>query len=516
MNGTHPGSTVVDLFREQARESAGRISVEWPGDSWTYRRLDRESDRIASALTRAGTGSGAFVGVLFDREPWLYAAMIGVLKAGSAYLPLWPGDPPGRISRLAASAGIAALVTSDRYGTLLPDRRLRVIDVGKLPGRPIISPGSAPGPDDLAYVVYTSGSTGAPKGVMVAHRGVANLVRWAGAEFAISPGSRVLQSYPPVFDASVQEVFTALVCGATICPVPDRVTHSPGRFLDWLREQRISHCDLVPTYWRELARQAATRTSVALPDLRVLILGGEPLHGRDVDAWRSAVPVAHRIFNLYGPTEATVTATWHEVSAPCRGDVPIGKPIPGVQALVLDEAGRPCEHGAEGELYLGGAGIARGYLHDDRQTAASFVDHPAGPGSAERVYRTGDFVRREPDGTGLVFVGRRDDQVSVRGHRVELGEVAAAVRRCPQVRDAAVAFVPSGPGDDPWLVCWFVPDGPDVDPHAVRRYLRGQVPAHLVPRRLYAADRLPSTASGKLDRRRLASAPGANLRPYIQ
>ncbi len=507
MNGPRRGPTVVDLFRAQARASAERTAVESPGESWTYGLLDRESDRVASALTRLGAGSGALVGVLLDRGPWLYAAMIGVLKAGSAYLPLWPADPPARIRRLAAGARIAALVTSDRYRPLAPDRHLPVVNVGEFPRRRFTPPRGGPGPDDLAYVIYTSGSAGAPKGVMVTHRSVANLVRWAAAEFAIAPGSRVLQHYPPVFDASVQEIFTALVGGATICPVPDQVTYSPGRFLDWLRDRRISHCDLVPSYWRELTRQATARSPVALPDLQVLILGGETLHGHDVSAWRAAVPGPHRMFNLYGPTEATVTATWQEVSGPGRGDVPIGRPIPGVLALVLDERGAPAEPGAVGELYLGGAGLARGYLQDDGQTAASFVNHPARPGAGQRLYRTGDFVRRDLDEAGLVFVGRRDDQVSVRGHRVELAEVAAAVRRCPSVRDAAAALVPSGRGDDRWLACWFVPAGPDVDPRAVRAFLTGQLPAFMMPRRFYAVDRLPLTSAGKLDRRSLGRAP---------
>ena len=180
---------------------------------------------------------------------------------------------------------------------------------------------------------------------------------------------------------------------------------------------------------------------------------------------------------------------------------------------MLDEAGTPTEPGAEGELYLGGTGIARGYLQDDDRTAASFVDHPVRPGTGQRMYRTGDFVRREPDGTGLVFVGRRDDQASVRGHRVERAEVAAAVRRCPSVRDAAVAFVPSGQGDDRWLVCWFVPGRPDVDPHAVRLFLRGQLPAYMgpdVPRRGPAAAHLGL----EIDRRNLGRAPA--MLPPIQ
>lgn len=504
MNAVPLGCTVVDLFREQARRNADRIAVEYPPENWTYRRLDAESDRLAATLLRLGAHSGALVGVLLDREPWLYASILGVLKAGAAYLPLRRTDPPARTRQLMANARITALVTSDRHDPPLPDGCLDVVEVEQLSRRPGRMPRIAPRPEDLAYVIYTSGSAGVPKGVMVAHRSVTNLVRWAGSEFAMSAGSRVLQHYPPVFDASVQEILTPLVHGATLCPVRDQVKYSPGRFIEWLRERRISHCDLVPTYWRELVRHATVRASVALPDLQVLLLGGEAVQGGDVNRWRSAVIGVHRVCNLYGPTEATVTATWHEIPAPCQDDVPIGKPVPNVEALVLDEAGAPSEPGAEGELYLGGIGVAEGYLHDERQTAASFVDHPIRPGTGERMYRTGDFVRRAPDGTSLVFAGRRDDQVSVSGHRVELAEIEAAVRRVPRVRDAAVAHVSTGHGSDVRLVCWFVPDGPDVDPRAVRLHLGGQVPAYMVPRRFCATDRLPVTSAGKIDRRRLA------------
>ncbi|MEO3787209.1 amino acid adenylation domain-containing protein [Actinocorallia sp. B10E7] len=494
--------TVVGLFRHQARRRPDHPAIVHPLGTLTYADLDHASDLLACALIDRGVTSASLIPVLFDRTPALYVALLSALKAGAAYFPLHPADPPQRLHHLLNRISARCLLTDARPAPWLPDPATPILRLDPLSallsrpsfddrlsasgGRRLCRDVVRPAPSDLAYVMPTSGSGGRPKGVMVEHRAVANLVRWAGRRFRIVPGDRVMQSHSATFDASVQEIFGALAHGATLWPVGDDVKHSPRRFLEWMREHRITHADLTPTYCRLLSRCGP----VDLPDLKTLILGGEPLHGRDVLAWRNAVNGDHRLFNLYGPTEATVTATCHEIrSARPDEPVPIGLPITNVEAFVLDRNGHRCAAGDIGVLHLGGAGIARGYWHDPETPLHADGD----------LYRTGDLVHRGESGV-LTFVGREDDQLDIHGHRVEPAEVEAALSSCLGLMDVAVAKT-----SDARLTCWFVPN-PDnpVDVAAVRAHARATLPPALVPHRFHARENLPTTPTGKKDRRALA------------
>lgn len=492
--------TVVELFRQRASELGRHAAVVHNSRTVSYQELNAESDALAGALSRRGAGHGTFVGVYLDRVPALSTALLGILKSGAAYVPFRVGDPADRIRRLLAQVGAARVVTDrtrarDLSGLPVP---VTVVEDAVREGVPSRCPGGPEG-SDLAYVMHTSGSTGEPKGVMIEHRGVLNLARWAGDAFCLSPSSRVMQGYPPAFDASVQEIFSALAHGATLCPVSDATRLNRRAFLGWMAEQRVSHCDIVPTYGRALSRGSG----LALPDLRVLILGGEPLFGGDVRQLRSSLIGAYRVFNVYGPTEATVSALFHEViGAPEDGPVPIGQPIPGVVATVLSADGRPCAAGEAGELHLAGAGVTRGYLADPVATARKVRLASPESGDGIRSYRTGDFVRGDDAGR-LVFVGRADDQLSLHGYRIEPGEVEAALAGHPALSGVAVAAA-----EDDRLTCWYVlrePGGADVPSvvSSLRSWAESRLPSYMVPRRFIRGDGLPMTPTGKTDRQAL-------------
>lgn len=472
--------TIDAGFAAQVARRPDAVALSGDGRRWTYRELDEASDRVAAALREAGAGADDRVGLHLDRSPELVVAMLGVLKAGAGYLVLDPALPPDRLRLLAADAGIRAVL-----GAPLP------ADVA------LVTPAGTPWrragghPDGLANVVYTSGSTGEPKGVAVTHRGVVNLVT-GGGHAPVTAGDVVLLTANPAFDTTTFMVWAALLNGAHLAVVPaDRPLDA-----DAVRAAVTGHRAGVVRLTPALFHLVADADPAAFAGVRCLVVGGDVPDPARIRRVLAAGPPGSLV-NAYGPTEVTVTATAHVVTAGDLDDaVPMGLPVAGTTAYVVDRHLRPVPVGVVGELLVGGAGVARGYLGRPAATAARFVPDPFGAAPGGRLYRTGDLVRRRADGT-LVFVGRADRQVKLRGHRVEPGEVEAALRRLDGVGDCAVGLVEVA--GDPRLVAHVA--GPaDLDGAALREALAGQLPPYLVPAHIVVLDRLPLTRTGKLDR----------------
>ncbi|MEV2203591.1 amino acid adenylation domain-containing protein [Streptomyces fradiae] len=521
---------------------ADAVALVCGEESVTYGALDATAGGVAAALAAGGTQPGDPVGVLVRRGPGAVAAMAGVWRAGCVYVPLDAALPEERLRFMVAEAGVRCVLadasTADAAGALgVPVAALESVR----PGRPGAgAPRRVPDPRELAYVVFTSGSTGRPKAVGVEHRALAAHVAAAREAFGVTGRDRVLAFSSFTFDASLDQLLPALSRGATVVVRPDEQWH-PARLVEEVRRHGLTVVNLPPTYWAELTRSLGPDAAGALASLRLLVLGGEAVPPDVLAAWRARVPHV-RVCNAYGPTETTVTATVHDVlpGAPDpRGSVPIGRPLGVRTARVVDGRGEPVAAGEVGELLIGGPELARGYLGRPELTAERFVPDPSGTGG--RLYRTGDLVRLRHDG-GLEFTGRADDQVKVRGFRVEPGEVEAVLRQCPGVAAAAVAArpdasgalalagyvvaAPAGAGDGAGTAGpegargagsgavgedGAVGEGGAVGPGALRAWCAARLPHYAVPSTFTVLDALPVNAAGKVDRSALP-APGAGDR----
>ncbi|MBG0829101.1 non-ribosomal peptide synthetase [Planomonospora sp. ID67723] len=456
------------------------------GQALTYAELDERSSRLAGVLRERGVGKGALVVLALERSPELVVAALAVMMAGGAYVGVDVDEPDARLAAVIADSGARLVIAREAGATrfagadVLPIERAWDGDALSLWEGPEITPG------DLGYVVYTSGSTGVPKGVLVPHEGLANLAAWHQRTFEVMPGDRVSQLARPSFDAWALEVWPCLAAGATLCLMEGRLPGSSDALAQWISEQGITVCFLTTVLATELFDQRVGAS------LRVLLTGGEKLRRRP------PADRPYKLFNLYGPTETSVVATYAEVGT-YGGAPPIGYPLPGMRAYLLDEERRPVPPGSVGELHIGGTGVALGYLNRPELTAQRFTADPADLTS--RMYATGDLARELPEG-GLAFVGRADDQVKVRGFRIEPGEVESALRGLPEVREAVV--VKSEQADQ--LVAAVVPADPAnrPDPVLVRRDLARRLPDYMVPGTVTVLDALPMTPHGKVDRKALA------------
>ncbi|GII02109.1 hypothetical protein Pta02_41170 [Planobispora takensis] len=455
------------------------------GEVLTYSDLDERSSRLAGALRAHGVGKGDLVVLALERSPDLVVAALAVLLAGGAYVGVDVEDPDARLASVVADSGarlvIAREADSARFAAeVLAVERALESDVPALREGPEITP------DDLCYVVYTSGSTGAPKGVLVPHEGVANLAAWHQRTFDVRPGDRVSQIARPSFDAWALEVWPCLAAGATLHLMESRLPGSSDALARWISTQGVTVCFLTTVLAVDLLDQQVGGS------LRVLLTGGEKLNRRP------PAGLPYKLFNLYGPTETSVVATFAEVG-PEGGTPPIGHPLPGMRAYLLDEERRPVPRGSVGELYIGGTGVAHGYLNRPELTAQRFMPDPVD--LSARMYATGDLARELPEG-GLAFAGRADDQVKVRGFRVEPGEVESALRGLAGVREAVV--VKSEQADQ--LIAAVVPGDPEdlPDPVWLRRELARHLPDYMVPAAVTVLDALPVTSHGKVDRKALA------------
>ncbi|MGW1595047.1 amino acid adenylation domain-containing protein [Streptomyces sp. NPDC002343] len=497
--------TLTGLLRKGLLETPGsRPALRFEGTGLTYAELGRYAGAVGAWLRRQGVGPDDVVVVSAPRSVELVAAVAGVVLTGAAYLPLDPDEPPARVARmLRALTPKAALVAGASRWTgegAMP--RLRVSDVfSQVPDAEIaaaLAGGTEPAPEDLAYVIHTSGSTGEPKAVGNTQAGIANRLGWMQDMFSLGPGDGVLQKTPSTFDVSVWELFWPLVHGARLVLARSGGHRDPGYLGRLIRAEEVTLAHFVPSMLRAFVDAGEFATPLPLRDV---ICSGEALPPRLCAEVLAAGP--YGLHNLYGPTEAAVDVTAHRC-VPADGtatSVPIGKAVAHTVVRVLDEHGHLQPFGAVGELHLGGVQLARGYLGRPALTGERFVPDPHREG--ERLYRTGDLVRMAPDGR-LEFLGRRDRQLKLRGFRVEPGEIEARVEAVPGVRQAVVHFHDGEQGGAPRGLVAFYRADDGVTPEAVAAALAAVLPTHMVPDRYHRVDYIPVLTTGKADRGALA------------
>ncbi len=481
------------LFAARARETPEAPAVIAAEGTLTWSELDGRASQLACHLRALGVGPEVLVGICMERSLDMVVAMLGTLKAGGAYLPLDPAYPRERLDFMLADAAAPVVLTQERLlaglaGEGGPRRLCLDRDWPTIAATAPLPPPDLT-PDHLAYTIYTSGSTGRPKGVAITHRSAVALLDWARGVFPERDRAGVLASTSICFDLSVFELFLPLCHGGTVI-LAENALHLPRL----AAAGRVTLLNTVPSAIAELVRGEGLPAAV-----RTVVLAGEPLPRRLVDEIY-ALPGVARVLNCYGPSEDTTYSTFATIDRG-PGLPPIGRPVGGGRALLLDARLQPVPPGVPGELYLGGAGLARGYLHRPELTAERFVPDPFAAEPGARLYRTGDLARFRPDGE-LLFLGRVDHQVKVRGFRIEPGEIEAALRRHPQVAEAAL-LARGEPGEQR-LVAYVVGqpgEAPEVD--ELRSFLRARLPAHMVPWAFVALPALPLNANGKVDRRAL-------------
>jgi amino acid adenylation domain-containing protein len=489
------GGSVFQRILAVAKAGPSAIAVRDGDTPLTYGDLLSRARTLGSALSALGLEPQQPVGLCLPRSLDQIVAIVAILRAGGALLPLAPDWPAERLRGVLADAGASVAIVPQHRTADLADSGLKLIVQGK--DMAVDAVRATPGEgEQLAYVVYTSGSTGRPKGVEISHRNLANLVDWHLSAFGVGAGDRVSCLSGLTFDALIWELIPALAAGATICLAPDDVRAAPRALQRWLVREAITVA-FVPT---PLAEPLIDTDWPADTRLRILLTGGDALH-----VWpRPGLPFT--VVNNYGPSECTVVATSGVVEPEGEGLPSIGRPIANTSVHLLDEAGGPVRKGETGEIWIGGANVGRGYRGDPRLTAERFVQR-----GSERFYRTGDLGRLRPDGT-LEFHGRRDDQLKVRGHRIEPDEVSAALDRHPDVQQSVV--VGRGVGGDRLLVAYVVPrDGAMPRASELRAQLARSLPDYMLPDLFVRLASIPLTSNGKPDRAALPQASPALAMP---
>jgi amino acid adenylation domain-containing protein len=497
---------VVELIQRQAARAPDAPAVIYDGAATTFEELNREANRLARHLRTLGVAAETTVGILLDRSPQLAVAMLGVLKAGGAYVPIDAQYPAERISLMLSDARAPVLITTEDLAALaegagpaqtvlMGGQDWQQADGGDLPG--------TPSPTWPAYVVYTSGSTGQPKGVVTEHRSLVTFAREVAGRLQLGAGDRFLQFASPSFDVLAEELFPVWLAGGAVVIPPPRMTGAGLDLMDLAEREHLSVLELPAAYWHEWVREL-DRTGRALPSsLRLVIVGAERVLPERLAMWQKlGVPLMH----VYGITETTVSSTFFRLPQKAQAadlqHLPIGTALPSVDLQILDSGLRPVPVGGVGELYIGGISVARGYLRHPALTAERFIADPDPAHPGQRVYRTGDLVRQRADGN-LEFLSRADAQIKIRGFRVEPAEIESAMCRHPQVAQAVVTMHEPAPGDRR-LAAYMVPQ-PRTRPNTtdLRRFLAREIPDYLVPAAFVRLEALPLTANGKVDFDRL-------------
>ncbi|MEV4439750.1 amino acid adenylation domain-containing protein [Streptomyces sp. NPDC049577] len=503
-----------ELVARRAAATPDAVAVVAGGREISYAELDARANRLAHHLRGLGVGPGAVVGVCLPRTPELVGTLLAVWRAGAGYLPLDPAQPRARSSWMLRSSGAALVVTDGESAAVAEGSGATALILpelaDRLAGEPATAPECGATPQDIAYVIYTSGSTGTPKGVVISHEGIGNRIAWATGTHGLGPADRLLHKTAVTFDAHVWEVFAPLVSGGAVVLAPAGAERDAAAMLRAVAEHRVTVLQVVPSVLRVLAEEDGWRDC---DRLRLLFSAGEPLHAELAQRVlaRAAAPgrAPLEIWNTYGPTECSIDVTAHRFDpAQATGPVPIGRPISGMRALVVDAAGNPVAVGAPGELCAGGVGVARGYLGSPEQTADRFVPDPfAKDGS--RLYRTGDKVRWRQDGV-LEYLGRIDHQVKINGVRIEPGEIESALAAHPRVSGAVVTPFTAPDGGKRLAGYVTLAAGSDEVVDGLRSFLQERLPDTHIPAAFIRLDAFPLTVNGKVDRAALpAPDPGA-------
>ncbi len=524
----------------QARARPDAVAVvAADGARLTYGAIEDTSNRLARLLAASGCRRGDRVALLMPKLPAAIVAMLGVLKADAIYVPLDPAGPAARLARmlelsepafvlaagavgpmLGATLAAAALERARAIGWLdgvAPPEPAPAFALRDLAAFPPLAPEYANTEEDVAHILFTSGSTGLPKGVMITHASVMRFLRWANAYFGTAPGERVSQHPPFHFDLSTFDVYGTLSAGAELHLVPPELNLLPPGLARFIRDSRLTQWFSVPTVLTLMAKLDAVKQN-DFPELRRVLWCGEAIPTPTLIYWMRRLPHV-RFTNLYGPTETTIASSFYTVPrcpADPRERIPIGTACEGDELLVLDAMRRPVRAGELGELYIGGAGLSPGYWRDPEKTRSAFVARPGGAGPQDRLYRTGDLGRRDADGL-FYFAGRRDSQIKSRGYRIELGEIEAALNALPDLEESAVVTLATEGYEGSAICCAYVPArGVRVSAEALRRRLSGLLPAYMLPGRWLRWDALPKNANGKIDRPRLREEFARAARPEVE
>jgi len=495
---------IHQLFEAQVERTPDAIAVVSETEQLTYAELNRRANQLAHRLRALGVEPEVLVAICLERSLEMIIGLLGILKAGGAYVPLDPAYPNERLFFMLKDAQVPVLLTRERLVARLAEQDAKVICLDS--GWAAIACGSEANPDcstrpeNLAYVVYTSGSTGQPKGVLVSHGSIAGHCQNVQNYYELAPHDAVLQFASLSFDVSLEEILPTLIAGARLVIMGADVWH-PAEFHRKVSEFGLTVLNLPTAYWQELAREwAGVAELVPNIQARLFIVGGDTMLPDVLKLWQQTPAISIRLLNAYGPTETTITATAFEVA--CRPDentlyqrVPIGRPLAGRAIYILDQHGNPVPIGVHGHLHIGGAGLARGYLNRPDLTASTFIPDPFSGDPGARLYKTGDLARYLPDGN-IEFLGRADHQVKIRGFRIELEEIEAVLAQHPAVRDAVVLAREDTP-DEKRLVAYVVADAMADE---LRRFLEDKLPESMVPAVLVLLDTLPAMPNGKVDR----------------
>ncbi len=485
-----PFSPIHNLVAQQAQEQGGKTAVSAPHTALTYCLLNERANQLAHYLIKKGVGPDTAVATCFPQSPQNVVAILAVLKAGGAYVPLDPSYPPERLNFMAADAQVPLVLTNDDLAPVFEHSNISLDDWGFLADYEMEETAVSIHPDNLAYVIYTSGSTGQPKGIALTHRSLYNLIRWTQTSFNLTGADRASLIAGPAFDASVWELWSALTVGASLfIPEPEIRAH-PGELQTWLLYNKISHA-FIPT---PLVEPLLDLNWPAATSLRTMLTGGDKLHTYPP----TSLPFT--LVNNYGPSECTVVSTATPLAPQTTEKAPaIGRPIANTQAYILDQNLQIAPVGVPGELYVGGAGLAQGYLRRPRLTAAAFIPHPFSQTPGARLYRTGDLVRYLANGE-IEFLDRVDHQVKIRGFRIELGEIEALINQHPAVNQCLV--VAHGEQQQKQLVA-YATTANGFDSQQLRAYLSPKLPDYMIPAAFIHLDKFPQTPNGKIDRRAL-------------
>jgi len=503
-----PADVVTRIFERQVELTPDALAIVHEAETLTYAELNVQANRLAHYLKQLGVGAESLVGICLPRSAEMVMAVLAILKTGGAYVPLDPAYPKDRLAFMLADSNVEVLLTQTALAKQSFEYKGKLVcldaAVETIAANVTENLAEAAQLADAAYVIYTSGSTGKPKGTLIEQRSLLNFTQAAGDAYQIAESDRVLQFASLSFDTSAEEIFPALTKGATLVLRTDAMLSSAEQFLQACSKFGITVLDLPTAYWHDLSDDLAAN-NLALPDcIRLVILGGEKALPERLAVWRAHVSDSVRLLNTYGPTETTIVATMFDLSAAnAVSEAPIGRPIANTVVYVLDSNLQPVAIGLPGELYIGGAGVARCYLNRPELTSEKFITNPFADERAPRLFRTGDVVCYQPDGN-LDFLGRSDNQVKIRGFRIELEEIEQAISAHVDV--AQVVVLAAEDGGDKRLIAYLVA-ARDAQPavNELRQFLSGKLPAYMIPTAFTFIEAIPLMPNGKTDRRALLS-----------